>query len=119
MRMIAKAAGVALLTAPAAAHASMTGNEFLRLAETSPRGAELYASGFLDATAMTDLMKLGLPAETRRLPARICPPDRAEPQQVVDIIVRELRAKPEERHKPVPVIAWFALAQFWRCEPKP
>jgi hypothetical protein len=119
MRLIAKVAGLALLGGSAAAQAAMTGSEFLRLAETDRYSAELYAAGFLDAAAMAQQLKLELPADTRHLPMLVCPPDGAAPRQVVDIILQELRVRPEKRHTQMPVIAWFALAQAWRCDQKP
>ena len=98
--------------------ATMTGNDFLRLAKENPQAVVFYAAGYVDAAVMLDVLKFEPPKRISALPVRICVPNGVEPQQVVDIIVQELQAHPADRQNALPTIAWFALAKAWGCPAK-
>jgi hypothetical protein len=105
---------VGLLGVAVHAHASISGNEFLRLAQSNRQAAIYYTAGFLDSAGVSSILrKQRQPVST---PDDICPPDGAEPSHVLDIILNELNARPQDRQQTVAVIAWFALAKAWPCK---
>ena len=46
---------------------------------------------------------------------RICPPERVTTTKAMDIVVRNLRDRPEDRHLGAFALAWTALAAVWPC----
>jgi Rap1a immunity proteins len=89
------------------------GNVFYSVCkEAQRRGAcSLYLRGIIE----------GVQVQTRasKQPGLFCPPQGASAEQALDLLLKFMTEKPEERHRPVPTLTAVALRAAWPCAKAP
>ena len=99
-------AAICALTFVGASHAEQTGNAlhgWLSNSQSDVVGVA-YTTGVLDSEGW---VAKGLP---------YCPPAGVVNSQAIDIVKRYLADRPEERHKPAPLLIYTALSKAFPCK---
>jgi hypothetical protein len=96
-------------SAPAAqADGFYTGNEAYSECQRSRTWCLDYVAGLADALLYADLNFRGHVLE-------FCPPDGLTNGQITDMLLLELRSRPEARHRPTAEMLWDALRRSFPC----
>jgi hypothetical protein len=85
------------------------GNVFYSVCkEAQRRGAcSLYLRGIIEG--------IQIQARANKQPGLFCPPQGASVEQALDLLLKFMAEKPEERHRPSPTLAATALKAAWPC----
>lgn len=110
----AKAAAVAVLMLASATDAyaqnsnEIDGNELLMLCEQTQIGPLSYCHGYVIGIAQ-------MFSETGMYGVKTCPTTTIPEKQIVDIVVKNLKANPEDRHIGARYLIVGAIAQTFPC----
>jgi hypothetical protein len=85
------------------------GNVFFSACKEAPRrgACALYLRGIIEGVQIQ--------ARASKQTGVFCPPQGASVEQALDLLLKFMTEKPEERHRPVPTLAALALRAAWPC----
>lgn len=110
--IITTAAAVLMLASATAAHAQaqtkVDGNELLTQCEATDRAGREYCNGFVVGVSQ-------MFHETGMYGVHTCPTGVIPQRQLVDIVVKQLRAEPENRHIEARYLISGALVRAFPC----
>ena len=97
---------------------ALTGNDLYEMSDTNKLGAVRYVQGLLDYMTF-EYAKDSFVAkvEKKEFPYSqyICAPRGSNYRQAFEIVINDIKAKPESRHENASELAFYALLEVWRC----
>jgi hypothetical protein len=89
------------------------GNLFYSACREPQRRAacSLYLRGIMEGVQIQ--------ARASKQPGLFCPPQGASVEQALDLLLKFMAEKPEQRHRPSPTLAAMALRAAWPCAKAP
>ena len=89
------------------------GNQFYSVCREPQRRAacSLYLRGIIEGVQVQ--------ARASKQPGLFCPPQGASVEQALDLLLKFMAEKPEQRHRPSPTLAAIALRTAWPCAKAP
>ena len=85
------------------------GNVFYSICKQAQRrgACSLYLRGIIEGAQVQ--------ARATKQQVLFCPPQGASVEQALDLLLKFMTEKPEERHRPVPALTAVALRAAWPC----
>jgi hypothetical protein len=97
---------------------SISGNDLYEMSEDNKLGAVRYVQGLVDYMTF-EYAKDSFVAELEKkefpYSHYICVPRDSNYGQAFEIVINDIKSKPESRHENASELAFYALLKVWRC----